>query len=131
MKRTPLKRKTPLRNSGTGLKRTAMKRSCVRIAPRSERRAAEEKLYAQARKEYLSAHPQCEFPGCARSLLRGDLIDLHHKAGRNGPLLYCQEYFAALCRPHHNYVEEHLSWSRAQGWILDLTTEQVRALRDN
>jgi hypothetical protein len=68
-------------------------------------------------------------PGCTRSLRRGDLIDLHHKAGRNGPLLYCKKYFSSQCRQHHDYIEEHLSWARAQGWIIDVSTEEVRALR--
>jgi hypothetical protein len=125
MKRSPLKRKTPLKNG------TPMKRSCVRIAPRSDRRAGQEKLYAKAKREYQAEHPQCEFVGCTRSLLKGDLIDLHHKASRTGSLLYNEDYFASLCRQHHDWCHAHPSQARAAGWIVDLTSEQIRAMKDN
>jgi len=56
-------------------------------------------------------------------------MDLHHAAGRNGPLLYAKQFFRTLCRQHHDFVENNLSWSRTHGWIIDLTVEEVRKLR--
>jgi len=111
------------------IRRTPLKRGVCRIKPRSEKRTKDEARYKQAKTEYQLEHPKCEMPGCSRSLLRGDLIDLHHKAGRNGPLLYCKKYFSSQCRQHHDYIENNLSWSRSNGWIIDLTTDQVRQIR--
>ena len=75
------------------LRRTPLKRGACRIKPRSQKRTADETRYRSAKAEYQREHPRCEMLGCSRSLLRGDLIDLHHKAGRNGPLLFCKRYF--------------------------------------
>ncbi|MDX2187740.1 MAG: hypothetical protein SFV32_12465 [Opitutaceae bacterium] len=122
MKRTPLKRYTRLKSS-VGLASTS------RLKPRSPKKAADDARYRRSKAEHLATHPQCMWAGCTKSKANGDLVDVHHKAGRNGPLLYCKRYFATLCRQHHNHVEEHLSWSRANGWIIDLTTEQVRQIR--
>lgn len=120
MKRSPIKRRAALRRP----------KVATRIKPRSDRRKVEETKYTAAKAEFQRQHPACQMPGCKRSLLKGDLIDLHHKAGRNGPLLYCKRYFASLCRHHHEHVENNLSWSRANGWIVDVPTSEVRALRE-
>lgn len=129
MKRTPLRRRTPLcrgvapARSGNGLRRAG------RISSRSKRREEDDEKYRAAKAEHFREHPGCQMPGCRRSLLRGHLIDLHHKAGRNGPLLYHRPYFSSLCREHHDYVEEHLSWARANGWIVDLSSDEVWQIR--
>jgi len=113
----------------TPLRRTPLKRAGKPIKSRSPKKADDDARYRVAKAEYQREHPRCEMPRCSRSILRGDVIDLHHKAGRNGPLLYCKKYFSSLCRNHHNYIKEHMSWARANGWIIDVSTEEVRALR--
>lgn len=123
MKRTPLRRHTPLRRTKTTLTRG------TRVSPISDQRRDDQEKYKVAKAEWFEEHPNCQFPGCPRSRLRGHLIDLHHKAGRNGPLLYCKRYFSSLCRPHHDHVENHLSWARANGWVIDVPSDEVRRLR--
>jgi hypothetical protein len=101
----------------------------TRIKPRCDRRQADEKKYEAAKAAHFREHPGCQMPGCSRSLLKGDVIDLHHKAGRSGPLLYHRPYFASLCRRHHDHVHAWLKESRANGWIIDLTRDQVFQIR--
>lgn len=101
----------------------------ARIPSRSPQRVLDEAKYRAAKAAHFREHPGCQMPGCSRSLRKGHLIDLHHKAGRNGPLLYHRPYFASLCRTHHDYVETHLRWARANAWIIDLTSAQVHEIR--
>ncbi len=97
----------------------------TRLKCRSDRKTEDDEKYRKSKAEWFCEHPNCQMLGCTKSLLKGDLVDLHHKAGRNGPLLYAKAYFSTLCRKHHDFVEEHPSWSRANGWIIDLTSDQV------
>ena len=114
---------------GKPLRRTPLKRGVCRIKSRSTKKVADAARYTKAKAEYQREHPRCEMPGCTRSLLKSDLIDLHHKAGRNGPLLYCKRYFASLCRKHHDMVHANPQEAREHGWIIDVSTDEVRALR--
>lgn len=115
----------------TGLKRSVFKRTSTTpkqrggLRSRSPRKKTANAKYEAAKQEHFRESPGCQFPGCCRSLRKGDLCDLHHKAGRNGPLLYRREFFATLCREHHEYVENNLSWSRENGWIIDLSSDEV------
>lgn len=68
------------------------------------------KLYRIVRKEYMTEHNICEFPGCS-----SNNISLHHMAGRCGKLLYDKKYFKSLCIPHHNYVEENVDIAISMG----------------
>ena len=68
MKRTNLKRKTPLR------------RGTTRIKPVSARRAAALVIYTEAREQFLRENPLCEvrrMPGCTQKSQ-----DVHHRLGR-------------------------------------------------
>lgn len=58
--------------------------------------------YYPIREEYLQTYPNCEFPECGNYS-----TDIHHMMGREGDLLFNTKYFAALCRMHHRYVEDH------------------------
>lgn len=59
-------------------------------------------IYRIRRDAYFKRVETCEFPGCSCTEL-----DLHHKKGRVGLLLINIAYFCALCRPHHQWVEDH------------------------
>jgi len=122
MKRTAIIRRTPLRRSPLRCTRT-------RIKQRSPGKATDDRKYRQAKKAYQCEHPNCEFGGCEKNLLFGDLVDLHHKAGRSGPLLYTAKYFMSLCRRHHDWVKENMSAARARGLIIDVSSDEVRRLR--
>jgi hypothetical protein len=90
----------------------------------------DDRQYAVAKVAHFHEQPMCQHPsGCLKSMLRGDVMDLHHAAGRNGPLLYCKKYFRTACRRHHDLAKTAISESRANGWIIDVPTEEVRALR--
>lgn len=96
-----------------------------RLKSRSTKRRSDENRYSKAKAEHFKEHPNCAWPQCTRSVRKGHELDIHHKAGRNGPLLYERRYFCTLCRRHHDYVESHLSWARANGWIVDLSSQEV------
>lgn len=116
-------RHTPLKRSTKLLKRS-------RVKWRSKKTEAADQKYTQAKKEHFLAHPTCQHPaGCTKSILKGDLMDLHHKAGRTGPLRYCKRYFATACRAHHNLAKDDPIGSRANGWLLDVSSEEVWKMR--
>ncbi len=67
---------------------------------RSKKRAAQERVYAKLRVEFLRSRPVCEFPsGCLNPA-----TDVHHKAGRSGHRLNDVDHWAALCRECHDWV---------------------------
>lgn len=107
MKKSPLKRYTPLKSGGNQLKRSG------RLRNASSKRQREYKEYSKAKKAYLALHPKCE--RCKNK--KSD--DIHHKAGRVGQWLCRYEYFAAVCRQCHNEIHENGVLARKQGWIID------------
>lgn len=96
---------------------------------RSVARQQDEQRYRAAKDAHFREHPACQFPGCVRSLRRGHVIDLHHKAGRSGPLLFHRPFFASLCRQHHDHVHAHPGWAREAGWLIDLPHDEVFRIR--
>lgn len=102
------------------------------IRPRSKKRQADERKYAKAKAEHFAENPRCQYPGvrCPREVGSGHVMDLHHKAGRNGPLLYCKKYFATACRMHHDVAKSCPRASLAMGWIVKVSSDEVRALRE-
>ena len=105
MKRTPLKRKTPLKRSQKPLKRSPLRK----VSSKQSKRLT---AYSKAKQEYAKEHPICEVKGCA-SLAQ----DLHHKAGR-GSKIADKEYFMAICRYHHSFCHANPSWARANGYLV-------------
>lgn len=84
-----------------------------KIRPRSKKRAAQEREYAQLRKDFLSGNPICQVKGCG---MPAD--DVHHRAGRIGAKLTDVSLFLAVCRSHHNYIENHPEESKEKGYSL-------------
>lgn len=113
MKRTPLKRKTPLKRGTSQLKRTPLNR-----VSKSKSAVERRSKYAKAKKEYMNNR---KFPdSCERCGEHVGIknLDLHHKAGRAGDLMHDQDFFAALCRNCHNQVHEYPKESREAGWLI-------------
>jgi hypothetical protein len=75
-------------------------------------------IYRIRRDQYFKLHPVCEFPGCTCTEL-----DLHHKKGRTGNLLIDDRYFCSLCRPHHQWVEDHPAEAQLMGLSLKRLTK--------
>lgn len=118
-----MKRRTTLSRGTSPLRRT-------RIASRSPAKAADDAKYRIAKAEHFAEHPNCQWPGgCSRSMRKGHAMDLHHRGGRRGPLLYCKKYFATACRRHHDMAKDDPIGSRANGWIVDVSSEEVRQLK--
>lgn len=105
-------------------RRTPLKPGKHPLRRRSPSTAADDRKYTYNKAAHLAEHPFCQYPGCGRMA-----VDLHHKAGRNGPLLWFPKYFASACRPHHNLAKEKPKESRAIGWIIDVSSAEVRAIR--
>lgn len=105
MKRTPLRRKTPLKAGKPSLKRT-------RLNPVSKKRKNQNAEYIRVRKTYLLLHPLCEL--CSKSIA----TDIHHKAGRWKERLTDAENFMALCRDCHEHIHKNPAWAYGNGYLL-------------
>lgn len=103
MKRSPLKRTTPLR-SRSRLKRTPLKQT-------SKRQAKALREYRRLRAAYMADHSVCESCGTQPA------TDLHHKAGR-GANLCRTETFMATCRQCHNAIHSNPSIARIKGHLI-------------
>lgn len=81
-----------------------------RIAPRSKKRAKEERIYREKTKpEFMSANPYCAVCG-------GVSCDVHHTIGRDGWRLNASEYFLAVCRDCHTHIELNPEWAKDNGY---------------
>jgi hypothetical protein len=81
------------------------------IAKRSKKRAKQERDYEKVRDAYLTVFPICEVHNCGMKSK-----DVHHKRGRIGSLLTDINYFMAVCRKCHSYIELHPEWAKIQGY---------------
>lgn len=100
MKRSPLKRKTPLNRV-------------------SSKRAEELKEYRKLKREYIKKQSICEICETNKA------IDIHHRLplGRGGKL--CDTtIFVAVCRLCHNYIHNNPTYAEENDWILRNTNEK-------
>ena len=128
MKRTPLKRKTPMKRSGfkkralsqlTGLGWPQVKPR-KRIRPVSKRRQKDNKEYTRLRKEFLAHYSICEVTTCLKKATQ-----VHHKA-RRGKFYLRADTWLPVCAEHHQQIEENGEWAKANGYTL--TVEERRLL---
>jgi hypothetical protein len=99
MKRSPIKRKTPLKRSGRKLR------------PVSKKRARENRAYTRLREWYLEQNPACEI--CGKKATQ-----IHHKRGRFGARLNEKEYFMAICMACHDWIHKNPMEAYAKGYML-------------
>lgn len=122
MKRSYLKRKTPLRASQTGLRRTPL----AKCSPKHSRAL---RTYSKLRKEYLADNPMCEVGlktgwGCGICFTaEGDCRmqtqpseEIHHTRGR-GRNLNNVSTFLAVCKNCHRRLHHQPQWARLYGWL--------------
>jgi len=83
------------------------------IRSRSKKRAKAEREYLKLRKDFLSGNPMCQVKGCG---MPAD--DVYHRAGRSGDRLTDVSLFLAVCRAHHNYIEDHPIEAKEHGYSL-------------
>ena len=112
MKRTPLKRKTPMKRV-------------------SKRRQAESKEYMRLREAFLKEHDICQLWLAEHGLRESDFGDrirsfsmgcprsteVHHKNGRNGLNYLDTSTWMALSHEAHMRIENNKSWARANGYL--------------
>lgn len=125
MKRTALKRKTPLRRMG-------------------KRRQGEYKEYMRKRAIFFEKHPICQLwcdennwadngDGTYTDLIHGqetydaeklmkwwrapESNSLHHKNGRNGKNYLDESTWMACSAANHARIEANKSWARANGYL--------------
>jgi hypothetical protein len=108
MKRTPLKRLTPLRKVST-------------------KRAKQNREYALRRKLWLSGRLFCEVQWALLNEMGVPLIrlarecpratEVHHKAGRIGAALNDESNWMAVSAEGHRWLHDHPKQARARGWL--------------
>jgi len=107
MKRTPLKRKTPLKRGGNGLRKT-------RLSPVSKARAAGLAVY-RALRAFLTPHYTC----CARCE-QNAWEDLHHPYKRGkGRKLWKLLCVMPVCRRCHDEIHSNENQAREDGWLVE------------
>ena len=111
MKRTPLKRRSPLK-SGNGFKKNGSGLKKTRLNPVSKKRGTQNREYTKVRKIYIDTHKRCEL--CSKA----DATDIHHKAGRWKERLTDATNFMALCRECHEHIHKHPEWAYLNGYLL-------------
>lgn len=81
----------------------------------SKKRAKQYRDYSKVRKEFLLENPYCQarIPGCLI-----EATDVHHKKGKIEGLLTDTNYFMAVCRSCHNYIEGHPKEAKEKGFSL-------------
>jgi hypothetical protein len=92
-----LRRKTPLRR----------RKPLPRVS--KKRRSSG---YFDQRWEFLLLHPVCQI--CSKRRSR----DVHHMAGREGPLLCAEQFWMAVCRRCHDEIHDSPAWARSRGYLI-------------
>ncbi len=116
MKRSPLRRKSPMPRATKPLRRTKLRA----VSPRRRKQNAE---YARLRETFLLANPWCQlfcslFPSPRRS------TELHHAAGREGALLLDTRHFKAACSECHTRLHQiSPREAREHGFLYEVSTK--------
>lgn len=90
------------------------------IAPRSLKRAKQERDYSKLRKTFLLSFPSCtaKLP----NICKHHSTDVHHMKGRIGPLLTDIKFFLSVCRPCHDWIEVHPIEAKELGYSISKIT---------
>lgn len=90
------------------------------IAPRSQKRSKEEKLYSAKRVLFLLEFPMCQ--ANIQGVCKGQATEVHHKKGRIGNDLLDETNWLALCHNCHEYVENHREFAMEKGYSIKRIT---------
>lgn len=85
----------------------------------SQKQAAINKAYSQARKVFLAHNPHCEFWGEEGEavLCNKKAVHVHHMMGR-GRYTLIEEFWLPVCLKHHSWIEDNKKAARKRGYIL-------------
>lgn len=86
------------------------------INKQSDKEKKRQAQYKLVRAYYISGHPNCEaqLNGCTL-----ESTDIHHQKGKIGKLLIDMNFFVALCRSCHSYLEVHPKEAKELGFSLN------------
>lgn len=90
------------------------------IAPRSQKRSKEEKLYSAKRVLFLLEFPMCQ--ANIQGVCKGQATEVHHKKGRIGNDLLDETNWLALCHNCHEYVENNREFAMEKGYSIKRIT---------
>lgn len=90
------------------------------IAPRSQKRSKEEKLYSAKRVLFLLDFPMCQ--ANIQGVCKGQATEVHHKKGRIGNDLLDETNWLALCHNCHEYVENNREFAMEKGYSIKRIT---------
>lgn len=118
MKKTPIKRKTPLRRASKPMRRV------------SKRRAGENREYSIVRMRYLMEHPWCEACKKVRPIMSaafgpGASTEIHHFRGKLHRLLNDSRFFLAVCRECHDFIHDNGYAARRLGLLAPISEFNV------
>lgn len=113
MRRTPLRRKTPLKR--TWIKKTPKwKSTSVGAKPmkkRSSKRSSDERKYSAAHSSFCSSWPVCPVTG-------GTTTQIHHSAKREGKWLLWERYWIAVSLEGHAWIEANKKEAEKYGLMV-------------
>lgn len=90
-----------------------------RINPISDRQRERLKRYRPIAEAYKRVNPICAVcvdMGKPKPPRWTD--DIHHKKGRLGDLLFDTRFFMAVCRQHHDMIDQNRAWAYERGYLL-------------
>jgi hypothetical protein len=90
------------------------------IAPRSQKRSKEEKLYSAKRVLFLLEFPMCQ--ANIQGVCKGQATEVHHKKGRIGNDLLDETNWLALCHNCHEYIENNREFAMEKGYSIKRIT---------
>ncbi len=125
MKKSPLKRRTPLKAKpfaksswkkgkktlqGSGLKQRKNVGKGASLKSRSKKRDIQNREYSKLKAQFLSDNPRCAvFPHLWAS-------ECHHSKGRLGRLLCDVRWWVPVSREGHDWIESHHRDAREKFW---------------
>lgn len=88
-------------------------------------RAQENRIYLRRAKifklNWIEEHgPWCPVARAVSNLFL-PITDVHHKAGREGPLLLDERHWMCVSRWGHDWIRDHGREAHALGWIYEAT----------
>lgn len=89
-------------------------KTVYKIPKVSKKRQVEQLQYQVLRTEFLSKPENKICP-----ITNQPTTDIHHKKGRVGSLFLNTDFWIALSREGHKFVEENPEWSKANGYSLN------------
>lgn len=83
------------------------------------------KIYLAIRALFLAACHECEACAFVAGGYPHMAVEVHHKKGREGDLLFDVRFFMPVCREHHNFIHDNPEYAKQRGWIHSRLTKII------